>query len=304
LCRATKRLQTFDTAKNSRKPYSHAFASRLDTGMRFFSSFPQGPVGTAVMGNWFCDPGSIKDRGNIFGFWTCHQYLGDVTAALCTAWVLHSGLPYWWAFLIPAIANFGWAFLTMQLIPDPYDIGIITPEVRIRQAKLETKRKEMAEQVQAMMEDDGPQPISYVAALCIPMVVQFALAFGFFKLINYVLFFWLPYFLGQAFDPVTANLTASLYSVGVMSGGIIVGYVSDLFSGRRAVVMCMLMCILVVFLAIFAVFSEKGLDPIALLIMLCIMGILVGGYVQRVQRVENVAAPNFNFEFSMTCHGA
>jgi len=236
-----------------------------------------GPVGTAVMGNWFCDPDSIKKRGTIFGFWTCHQYMGDITAALCTAWVLGAGLVYWWALLIPAVSNCLWAFLTMQLVADPYDIGIITPEVRIRQAKMEMKRKEMAEQGQAMVEDDGPQPISYAGALAIPMVAQYAFAFGFFKLTNYVLFFWLPYFLGKAFDPVTANLIASLYSVGMMPGGIIVGYVSDFFGGRRAVVIGTFMCTLIVFLGIFAAYSEKGLSPIALLAMLGVMGILVGG---------------------------
>lgn len=47
----------------------------------FFQS-TGGPVGTAVMGNWFCDPESIKNRGLIFGFWTCHQYMGDITGTL------------------------------------------------------------------------------------------------------------------------------------------------------------------------------------------------------------------------------
>lgn len=169
------------------------------------------------MGNWFCDPDSIKKRGTIFGFWTCHQYLGDITAALCTAWVLHSGLPSWWALLIPA-----------------------------------------------------------------------------FKLINDSLFFWLPYFLGQAFDPFAANLIASLYSVGVMPGGIMLGYMSDLFGARRVIVRGTFMCILVVVLAIFAAFSENGLGPIALLVMLCIMGILVGGYVYK---VSNVETEYFPFEF-------
>lgn len=177
------------------------------------------------MGNWFCDPDSIKARGTIFGFWTCHQYVGDVSAALVTAWVLGAGFPYWWALLIPAVCNASWAFLTMRLVPDPYDMGIITPEVKIRLEKNEAKRKEMAEKGEAMVEDEGPQPITYLAALQIPMVAQYAVAFGFFKLTNYVLFFWLPYFLGKTFDPVTANLIASLYSVGMMPGGIIVGYV-------------------------------------------------------------------------------
>jgi OPA family glycerol-3-phosphate transporter-like MFS transporter 1/2 len=109
------------------------------------------------------------------------------------------------------------------------------------------------------------------------MVAQYAFAFGFFKLINYVLFFWLPYFLGKAFDPVTANLIAALYSVGMMPGGIIVGYVSDLFGGRRATVISVFMGVLIVFLGIFSQYSEK-LPATALLVMLGCMGILVGGY--------------------------
>merc|ERR1739838_422309 len=35
----------------------------------FFQS-TGGPVGTAVMGNWFCDKESVKRRGLIFGHWT------------------------------------------------------------------------------------------------------------------------------------------------------------------------------------------------------------------------------------------
>jgi len=194
----------------------------------------------------------------------------------CSAWVLGMGFPYWWALLIPSIANSVFAFLTIRLIPDPYDMGIITPEVRIRQAKLEAKRKEMAEQGQAMEEDQGLKPISFAAAIQIPMVAQYAFAFGFFKLTNYTLFFWLPYFLGRAFDPVTANLIAALYSVGMMPGGIIVGYVSDMFGGRRAVVIGVFMCTLIVFLGVFAIYSES-LHPTSLLIMLACMGILVGG---------------------------
>jgi MFS transporter, OPA family, solute carrier family 37 (glycerol-3-phosphate transporter), member 1/2 len=164
----------------------------------------------------------------------------------------------------------------MQLVPDPADIGIITAEVKIRLEKMEAKRKELAEQGITVEADEGPTPITYAAALAIPMVAQYAVAFGFFKLTNYVLFFWLPYFLGKQFDPVTANLIASLYSVGMMPGGIIVGYVSDIFGGRRAAVIGTFMGALLVFLGVFAAKSET-LSPIPLLIMLGCMGILVGG---------------------------
>lgn len=233
-----------------------------------------GPVGTAVMGNWFCDKESQKKRGLIFGLWTCHQYCGDVTAALCTAWVLNNGWSYLYALFLPAVCNFLWGLLTLTLIPDPAEVGIITDEVRIRMAKLEQKRAALG--AGEHVDDSGPTPISYLEAFKIPMVAQYAVAFGFFKLTNYVLFFWLPYFLGKHFDPVTANLIASLYSVGMMPGGIIVGVVSDWFGGRRASVIGTFMGCLIVFLAIFAKYSEE-LSAGALLVMLAIMGILVGG---------------------------
>jgi len=237
----------------------------------FFQS-TGGPVGTAVMGNWFCDRKSVENRGLIFGLWTCHQYCGDVTAALCTAAILATGFDYTWAIFVPAVVNVAWAFLTMRLVADPADAGIVTPEVKIRLEKLKAKQLESG----SAAADEGPAPISYANALKIPMVAQYAFAFGFFKLTNYVLFFWLPYFLGKHFEPVTANLIASLYSVGMMPGGIIVGVVSDIFGGRRASVIGTFMSALFFFLYVFSQKSEELGAP-ALLTMLFIMGILVGG---------------------------
>ena len=47
----------------------------------------------------------------------------------------------------------------------------------------------------------------------IPNVMGYAIAFGFFKFINYAMFFWLPFFLSLHFDTEMANLISSLYSV-------------------------------------------------------------------------------------------
>merc|ERR1711933_261375 len=67
-------------------------------------------------------------------------------------------------------------------------------------------------------------------------------------------------------------------SVGMMPGGIIVGYVSDFFGGRRALVIGVFMGLLIVFLAIFARVSEsEETNTIVVLLMLGCMGILVGG---------------------------
>ncbi len=72
---------------------------------------------------------------------------------------------------------------------------------------------------------------------------RYALAFGFFKLINYAMFFWLPFFLSLHFTPQQSNLISVLYDIGMMPGGIIVGYVSDMAGGRRA-------CVIVAFMGV------------------------------------------------------
>ena len=49
-------------------------------------------VNTAIMGNWW----PAKGRGLIFGLWTCHQYIGDIVAALAAGILLHGGFDYRW----------------------------------------------------------------------------------------------------------------------------------------------------------------------------------------------------------------
>ena len=163
------------------------------------------------MGNWFCDPDSKKNRGLIFGTWTCHQYLGDIIAAVCTAVLLHYKVVYWWSLIIPAICNLAWGFLCMYgLTPEPEEMGIDTSSFNAK--------KSSAAKPAAGTPAAPAKPIGFMDALMIPNVAGYAFAFGFFKLTNYVLFFWLPYFLSLHFDPSTANLVSTLYSFGMMPG--------------------------------------------------------------------------------------
>jgi sugar phosphate permease len=67
-----------------------------------------------------------------------------------------------------------------------------------------------------------------------------------------------------------------LYDVGMMPGGIIVGTVSDLYGGRRACVIATFMFILVPLLYLFSQ-DASTLPSMALLVILGLMGILVGG---------------------------
>merc|ERR1712216_909242 len=62
----------------------------------------------------------------------------------------------------------------------------------------------------------------------------------------------------------------------MMPGGVVVGWVSDIFGGRRACVIAVFMAFLAPLLWFFALYSDV-MNPILLLFLLCVMGILVGG---------------------------
>jgi OPA family glycerol-3-phosphate transporter-like MFS transporter 1/2 len=72
------------------------------------------------MGNWF----SSKGRGLIFGLWTCHQYIGDIAAALASGYLLANGYDWRLCIIIPAVINGIWAFVNFFSVPnDPKSFG-------------------------------------------------------------------------------------------------------------------------------------------------------------------------------------
>ena len=223
-----------------------------------------GPVNTAIMGTWF----TAKGRGLIFGLWTCHQYVGDIVAAIFSAWILHSGFDWRWCIIVPAVINGAWAFVNMFQVPNnPEDYGVVTEE---------SKRAAAARAAPGGSANEEKAPIGFVQAFMLPNVMNYAFAFGFFKLVNYAMFFQLPVILSSHFEPSTSNIISALYSVGMMPGGIVCGWVSDLYGGRRACVIATFMGVLCPLLWIFAEFMP--VIPIyLLLLLLAFMGCLVGG---------------------------
>lgn len=90
------------------------------------------------------------------------------------------------------------------------------------------------------------------------------------------MFFQLPLILSSHFDQSTSNLISSLYSIGMMPGGIVCGWVSDIYGGRRACVIATFMGVLVPLLLVFAFYMDT-LPVMTLLLLLAFMGCLVGG---------------------------
>jgi OPA family glycerol-3-phosphate transporter-like MFS transporter 1/2 len=79
-------------------------------------------VNTAIMGSWY----PAKGRGLVFGLWTCHQYIGDIIAAIASAYILHNGIDWRLCIVIPAVVNGLWAYVNLVHVPNrPEDIGLV-----------------------------------------------------------------------------------------------------------------------------------------------------------------------------------
>jgi OPA family glycerol-3-phosphate transporter-like MFS transporter 1/2 len=73
------------------------------------------------MGNWF----PAKGRGLIFGLWTCHQYVGDIIAAIASAYIVKTlALDWRWCITVPAVVNGLWGFVNFLKVPNnPEEAG-------------------------------------------------------------------------------------------------------------------------------------------------------------------------------------
>lgn len=103
-----------------------------------------GPVNTAIMGNWF----GAKNRGWIFGTWTCHQYIGNILAAVVATMILNSSYSWEWALVIPAVANFAWGVVCLTILPErPEHVGVETEESAAKALLAQSSSKSSSSEV-------------------------------------------------------------------------------------------------------------------------------------------------------------
>ena len=142
------------------------------------------------------------------------RYFGNILAPFIIVGCNNAGVAWWWGLMWPVIINFAFGVVCYYFLPkSPEDAAKKTP------SGLAPVKEEGAAEVAA----DEMAPVTIAQALSIPSVPGYCIAFGFMKLINYVLFFWLPLFLQRHFDSDKANLISTLYDFGMMPGGIMPG---------------------------------------------------------------------------------
>eukprot|EP00808_Paulinella_micropora_P018774 g75262.t1 len=223
-----------------------------------------GPLNVAVMGRWY----SRKNRGLVFGLWSCHAYIGDVLAALVSAWILASHrLPWQYAVGIPMTLSVVWALLVFCVPSHPREVGVV--------------RCDLIDDSYASIEPMSPTlpapSIPFRIALTLPYVLNYSLAYSFFKLVNYAMFFQPPLILTGHFPPAQANLISSLYSFGMMPGGVVCGWLSDLYGARHACVCGSMAMALLPLLLVCALCELNSMPVWLVLLLLSLMGCLVSG---------------------------
>lgn len=119
--------------------------------------------------------------------------------------------------------------------------------------------------------------ISFLGALLLPGVIPYSLAFAFLKMVNYVFFFWLPFYLSSTYGwPESAADRLSIwYDVGGVVGATVAGALGNRFQKRALVLTCML----VAGVPMLYVYGSPGAgrDMTVNAAMLVCLGGLIGG---------------------------
>jgi len=207
-----------------------------------------------------CDLGDnlIKKRRG-----TVYRCAGDIIAQCCAAAVLSSGTPYWNILTIPAAAT----FLTSRL-----GGNFVTENLATERNEAAQARRESVGDSESASGSTHPATNQY---LC---MAYHMITSGLSKLTDYVMYFWLPYYLGKSYDPVTANIVTVAYSVGMIPSDIIAEHFLKIVGERQLPGFGLLMGLRIMLLSLLAQ-SKTELSPITCIIVLAFMGFLVGAYV-------------------------
>jgi len=223
----------------------------------------------AIMGNWF----SHTTRGTVYGFWSANISFGNIMGSLIAGLVLaYADWPY--VFFAGASLSMSGGIWLMATLPDsPEDIG----------------EKSHYDEISAgiQVSDDAitpiqeQKPITIWQALRVPGVLIYSTCYAFTKLVNYALFYWLPYYL-QAELHFSSNVSALLsawYDFGGIIGGALGGIISDIIIIKanldRSIVL-----VVMLFLAtgqLFIYYQYAGVSLYMNVFLMILTGVLIGG---------------------------
>lgn len=218
------------------------------------------PANLKAMTMWF----PRTARGTVMAFWsTCYQ-VGSFLAKPAAGFLITATVIGWrFAFFAPA----AWVAFVGLLI------FFALPE---RSAPTGAK-------TEAKKEEPDPRDAARIRAersrvLRTPLVWALGAAYFFMKLIRYVLFFWLPYYMEDAlhYSKRLASIVPLAFEVGGILGAITIGFLSDRwFAGRRLGVSIGFLVMLAIAMPLFGYAAPLGVTQNLLslaLVGFCLFG--------------------------------
>lgn len=177
----------------------------------------------AIMGAWF----PISGRGTVFGIWSTSTSWGDILGLQWTAFILEKFGEDRWHIVLYTLALL---MLCMALV------NLVFLRDAPMPLSLEWQREEGKGQGAEGAASATPVVPGRSATVCevlrVPGLLKYSFSYAFLKLVNYALFFWLPFYLseGAGLPKGVANRMASLFDWGFIVGGLVAGCLSDLTS--------------------------------------------------------------------------
>lgn len=251
------------------------------------------PTIVAIMANWF----GRKGRGCILGLWSANASVGNIVGALIVSSVLDFGSAV--AFLVPSVMLLAGTLVNIFCLPgSPSDVNKIVPAIAAaptaadlphsHAVPLQT-RTSQGSMAATSLHDKGKlfakpkshasavqkQAIGFLEAWRLPGVLPYSLAYACLKLVNYSLFFWLPFYLTNSLHwPRTlASELSTLFDVGAIVGGTVGGLLSD-FMGYRSPVFGFMLMLAVPFLFIY---RQYGTGLVGNALLMLTIGFWIGG---------------------------
>lgn len=215
------------------------------------------PAVVAVMGNWF----PKNSRGVVMGVWNAHTSVGNILGSLISGAALGMGMngaDWPAAFYLSGALIAIMGVLVFCFLPNrPEDVGLPSvleeeKEVACSADPLVTNQPsgiayntdltDVAENgkskslLNATDSGHSAEGNTFIRALRIPGVVEFAFALFFAKFVAYMFIYWLPYYLGHLkFSTAEAANISAYFDLGGIVGGVIAGWISDRIRRRAPV---------------------------------------------------------------------
>ncbi|KRZ54254.1 Sugar phosphate exchanger 3 [Trichinella nativa] len=191
------------------------------------------PAEVCIMANWFGRGG----RGLILGLWSACASIGNIVGAELAAL---------YTFLVNATLLFCGGFVIFfGLVSKPSQLCLPEPteeEENVADDASSTttdEEQDLLGSVTDVKKCNQQKSIPFFKAVLLPGVISYSVAFACLKLVNYSIFFWLPYYLTNNFGwpEHVADHISTWFDWGGIFGGIVGGLISDLI-GKRTPVIC------------------------------------------------------------------